>query len=87
VLQLTDAAEELSLSAQREMGRQATLLAGLDADLEMIGRVQIHPEFLSVAVRKAIEQGEKARTLGDYVSNVKMKQVADTCARTYGTIE
>jgi autophagy-related protein 11 len=66
------------------MGRQAALLAGLDADLELIGRVRIHPEFMSAAVRRAMEQGERGRTLGDYVSNVKMRQVADTCARTHG---
>ncbi len=30
-----------------------------------------------------MEAGDKARTLGDYVSNAKMKQVAETCARTH----
>jgi autophagy-related protein 11 len=84
VLQLADAFEELGLGARREMGRQAALLAGVDADLELVGRVYIHPEFMSMAVRRAMEAGERARTLGDYVSNAKMRQVADTCARTYG---
>jgi autophagy-related protein 11 len=84
VLQLTDAADELSASAQREMSRQAALLAGLDSDLELVGRIRIHPDFMSKAVRKALEEGAKARTIGDYVSDVKMRQVADTCAKTYG---
>lgn len=30
-----------------------------------------------------MEAGERGRTLGDYVSAVKMKQVAETCARTH----
>ena len=38
------------------------------------------------STRKAVEAGERARTLGDYVSNVKMKQVAETCARTHGDL-
>jgi autophagy-related protein 11 len=64
--------------------KQASLLAGLEADLGIISRVGIHVEFLSPAVRRATEAGEKQRTLGDYVSNVKMKQVAETCTRTHG---
>ncbi|KAJ6463318.1 hypothetical protein C8R45DRAFT_516483 [Mycena sanguinolenta] len=47
-------------------------------------KVRIQTEFVSPAVRKAIESGGKPRTLGDYVSNVYMKQVADTCSRTHG---
>jgi autophagy-related protein 11 len=41
---------------------------------------------MSPAVRKAIDSGERPRTLGDYVSNVKMKQVAETCSRTHGIL-
>lgn len=72
------------LTASRDLDRQAILLAGVDADLDLIGRVEIHIEFMSSAVRKAIENGERPRTLGDYVSNAKMKQVAEACARTHG---
>lgn len=72
------------MGARRELDKQAVLLAGLEADLDIISRIKIHVEFMSPAVRRAIEAGEKPRTLGDYVSNVKMKQVAETCARTHG---
>ena len=56
---------------------------GLEANLDIINRVGIHVEFLSPAVRRTMETGEKHRTLGDYVSNVKMKQVSETCARMH----
>ena len=52
--------------------------------MDIISRVKIHMEFMSPGLRKAIEAGEKPRTLGDYVSNVKMMQVAETCSRTHG---
>jgi autophagy-related protein 11 len=87
VLAIADVFEGIAGSARAELEKQTRLLAGLEADLEIISRVKIHVEFMSPAVRKAVEAGEKARTLGDYVSNVKMKQVADTCARTHGEHE
>jgi autophagy-related protein 11 len=83
-LSLGDAFEELGLAARREAGRQATLLAGVDADLALVSRVAVHPAFLSPVVRAALAAGERPRTLGDYVSSAKMRQVADTCARTHG---
>jgi autophagy-related protein 11 len=81
---MSDGFEGIAGNARKELDKQATLLAGLEADLDIISRVKIHVEFMSPAVRNAIEAGEKPRTLGDYVSNVKMKQVAETCARTNG---
>jgi autophagy-related protein 11 len=57
----------------------------LGADLELIRQVQVHVEFLSNAVRKAIEAGGEGRTLADYVSSAKMTQVAEACRRTHGT--
>ena len=84
VLAITDAFEGIVATATNDLGRQATLLAGVDADLDLIGQVEIHFEFMSPAVRKAIESGERPRTLGDYVSNAKMRQVAEACARTHG---
>jgi autophagy-related protein 11 len=86
VLAIMDVFEGISQSAQQDLEKQETLLAGVDADLEIISRVKIHAEFMSAATRKAVEAGERARTLGDYVSNVKMKQVAETCARTHGNL-
>ena len=83
ILATSEGFEALSSVAQRELDRQAKLLAGLDADLEIVARVQVHKEFLSVSMRKAMEAGERGRTLGDYVSKVKMKQVADSCMHTH----
>ena len=84
VLALQEAFDAIAQSAQQELDKQHGLLAGIDADLEIVKRVPIHQEFLSPSVRKAMEFGERGRTLGDYVSQVKMKQVADTCLRTHG---
>lgn len=72
------------MAAQREIDRQDSLLNGLDADLQIVARVHVHKEFMSAATRKAMEVGERGRTLGDYVSRVKMRQVADSCMRTLG---
>ena len=86
VLAIMDVFDGISETARKDLEKQETLLAGVDADLEIISRVKIHAEFMSPATRKAVEAGERARTLGDYVSNVKMKQVAETCARTHGDL-
>ncbi|KAI0654388.1 hypothetical protein C8Q70DRAFT_925844 [Cubamyces menziesii] len=83
ILATSEGFEALSSVAQRELDRQAKLLAGLDADLEIVARVKVHKEFLSVSMRKAMEAGDRGRTLGDYVSKVKMKQVADSCMHTH----
>ncbi|KAI9065323.1 hypothetical protein FKP32DRAFT_1590816 [Trametes sanguinea] len=83
ILATSEGFEALATVAQRELDRQAKLLAGIDADLEIVTRVKVHKEFLSAAMRKAIEAGERGRTLGDYVSKVKMRQVADSCMNTH----
>lgn len=83
VLAIQEAFEAITLNADRELEKQQALLAGIDADLEIVQRVSIHKEFVSPAVRKAMELGERGRTLGDYVSQVKMRQVAETCAKTH----
>jgi len=83
VLTIADAFEAISTNAKRDLEKQAALLAGIDVDLEMISRIKIHREFLSQAMQRAMDAGERGRTLGDYVSNFKMRQVADSCARTH----
>ncbi|KAI0767884.1 hypothetical protein BC629DRAFT_1596149 [Irpex lacteus] len=87
VLAIQEAFEAITASAERELQKQESLLNGLDADLEIVQRVTIHKEFVSPAVRKAMELGERGRTLGDYVSQVKMRQVADTCRRTHQDLQ
>ncbi|KAI0370493.1 hypothetical protein BV20DRAFT_1018587 [Pilatotrama ljubarskyi] len=83
ILATSEGFEALSAIAQRELNRQAKLLAGLNADLEIVSRVKVHKEFLSASMRKAMEAGDRGRTLGDYVSKVKMEQVANSCMNTH----
>ncbi|KAL4268989.1 Autophagy-related protein 11 [Pleurotus pulmonarius] len=83
VLNIVDVFEGVAVGARKELEKQATLLAGVEADLEIICQVRIHVDFLSPAARQAIQGGDRPRTLGDYVSNAKMRQVADTCSRTH----
>ncbi|CAL1699479.1 unnamed protein product [Somion occarium] len=83
VLAIADAFDGIAAGAQRELVKQASLLAGVEADLEIISRVAIHKEFVSLSVKKAMEAGEKGRSLGDYVSKVKMRQVAEACQKTH----
>ncbi|KAF7325634.1 ATG11 domain-containing protein [Mycena kentingensis (nom. inval.)] len=83
VLQLSDTFDGISTAARRDLDKQGALLAGVDGDLALISRVHVHAEFVSANVRKAIEAGDKPRTLGDYVSAVKMRAVANTCAETH----
>jgi autophagy-related protein 11 len=85
VLAISETFEGIALNARKELEKQASLLAGLDSDLELISRVGVHMEFCSTAVQMAIEAGDPHRVLGDYVSKQKMKQVADTCMRTHGS--
>jgi autophagy-related protein 11 len=85
VLAIFDTFDSIANNAKHELEKQAGLLEGLNADLELIKRVRIHVDFMSNSVRRAIEVGERHRTLGDYVSNDKMHAVAAGCARTHGT--
>jgi autophagy-related protein 11 len=84
VLNVADVFDGVAAGAQRELEKQATLIASVDADLEMASRVQIHREFMSSAVQRAIDAGSRARTLGDYVSGEKMRHVADNGRGTHG---
>ncbi|KAH9973833.1 hypothetical protein BGW80DRAFT_1306660 [Lactifluus volemus] len=83
VLNVADVFDGVAAGAHRELDKQATLIASVDADLEIASRVHIHREFMSTAVQRAMDAGGRARTLGDYVSNEKMRQVADSCRRTH----
>jgi autophagy-related protein 11 len=82
-----DTFEGLGASCTAELEKQMTLLGGLESDLDIIRQVRVHADFVSPQVRKAIETGEKHRTLGDYVSNGKMMQVAETCEKSHGLSE
>jgi autophagy-related protein 11 len=85
VLNVADVFDGVAAGAHRELDKQATLIACVNVDLEVASRVQIHREFMSSAVQRAIDAGSRSRTLGDYVSNEKMRQVAEACRRTHGS--
>ncbi|KAF8467125.1 autophagy-related protein 11-domain-containing protein [Russula ochroleuca] len=87
MLNLTDVYDGVAAGAHRELEQQATLIASVDTDLEMASRVQIHREFMSSAVQRTIDAESQARTLGDYVSNENMHQVADTCRKTHEELQ
>ncbi|OBZ67506.1 hypothetical protein A0H81_12706 [Grifola frondosa] len=85
-IDLEQALHELRVDAplqppwKRELDKQTKLLTGLDGDLEVIRKVKVHREFVSATVRKAMDAGEKGRTLGDYVStrgNVEAQSGSD----------
>ncbi|KAF8966555.1 hypothetical protein BDZ97DRAFT_618120 [Flammula alnicola] len=87
ILAISETFDGIAVNGRKDLEKQASLLDGLDADLELISRVRVHVEFCSVAVRMAIEAGEPHRVLADYVSKQKMKQVADTCAKTHDELQ
>lgn len=84
VLSLTTAYENFAASAQRELEKQEEVLRGHALDMEVISRVKVHAEFLSPAVRRAVEMGGKERHLGDYVSAHKMQMVVESCGKLHG---
>ncbi|PPR01236.1 hypothetical protein CVT24_006000 [Panaeolus cyanescens] len=69
--------------AEKELKKQESLLKGLEADLDLLARVNVHLEFCSPAVRQAIEEGSPPRVLTDYVSREKMLTVAEACAKSH----
>ncbi|PFH49900.1 hypothetical protein AMATHDRAFT_62171 [Amanita thiersii Skay4041] len=83
ILTITETFNSIAETANQDLEKQAMLLGGVQSDLNLIRRVRVHVEFLSPNVRKTIEAGGEPRTLGDYVSTLKMGQVAETCARTH----
>ena len=76
VLSLSDAFDQFAQSASKELDRQATLLNGISADLDIISKLSVHPELLSA-------NAKRGKTLGDYVSRQKMKHVVDTCVKQH----
>lgn len=85
ILQIYETFDAFAINARKELEKQWSLLEGLDADLDLLSRVGVHVEFCSTAVRMAIEAGDKPRVLTDYVSKLKMRQVADGCTKSHGS--
>jgi len=84
VLNVADVFDGVAAGAHRELEKQAILIASVGPDLEMASRVQVHREFMSTTMQRAMDAGNRGRSLADYVSNEKMHQVADSCRRTHG---
>ncbi|KAF9029605.1 hypothetical protein BDZ89DRAFT_1065230 [Hymenopellis radicata] len=70
VLAVTDVWSGIQSAIKTELDRQALLVRGVRGDLEIIKGVKVHPLLLGAG-----------RTLGDYVSAVKMEQVREACRR------
>ncbi|KLO14405.1 hypothetical protein SCHPADRAFT_914912 [Schizopora paradoxa] len=83
VLSMSDAFDGFEHGARAELEKQSMLLGSLSTDLQLVKGVRIHPEFMSPTFRRAVETGGKERTLGDYVSDVKIRQVADGCSKIH----
>ncbi|KAG8931279.1 oligomeric, coiled-coil, peripheral membrane protein [Tulasnella sp. 417] len=83
VLSLTSAYDVFATSAQKDLERQDEVLRGHATDMEIIGRIKVHRDFLSPNVRRAVDMGGQERRLGDYVNAHKMQQVADTSVRLH----
>ena len=84
VLSISEPFETISINALKELEKEETLLEGVEADLKLLNRVTVHLDFCSHAVRMAIENGDPPRVLANYVSEQKMKQVAETCSKSHG---
>ncbi|KAG8911221.1 oligomeric, coiled-coil, peripheral membrane protein, partial [Tulasnella sp. 408] len=83
VLSLTSAYDVFATSAQKDLERQEEVLRGHATDMEIIGRIKVHRDFLSPNVRRAVDMGGQERRLGDYVNAHKMQQVADTSVKLH----
>ncbi|KAF5343439.1 hypothetical protein D9758_011829 [Tetrapyrgos nigripes] len=84
LLSLLPTVSQIAEGLRGELGKQEKLLGGLEGDLELIARVRVHRDFYSGGGGAGAEgRVVRDRTLGDYVSVVKMRQVGETCRRTH----
>lgn len=85
ILSLSEGYDPFAQGSRATLEKQTSLLTDLDLDLAAVKAVRIHYDFLSPSARKAIEGGDKPRTLGNYVDNDKMRTVASSCKTYHGT--
>lgn len=77
-------ADALADLAGKELSRMQGLLDGHERDLQILAMVAINPRLLSgSSSADGRSRTSKERTLGDYVSRVKMTAVADACSKVY----
>jgi autophagy-related protein 11 len=60
--------------ARQELDKRAALVAGVDGAMDLASRVRIHREFMSPAVRRAMDAGGSPRTLDHYVSGERIRR-------------
>lgn len=83
-------------SSRSELNRMGTLLQGYQRDLEILGLVGVHPRLVPSAssqsngstsagagAHSSSSGPQTKRTLGTFVSSVKMGAVADACNRVH----
>ncbi|PWN47629.1 hypothetical protein IE53DRAFT_238653 [Violaceomyces palustris] len=78
--------------AGKELARMQGLLEGHERDLLILGMVSINPKLLTggsstgSAGSDGKHKSSKERTLGDYISRVKMEAVADACTKVFNEL-
>ena len=55
------------------------MLAHRIADIEIVGKIKVHPEFLN-----PVQRVGRVRVLGDWIAADRMRQVGDKCAEVHG---
>jgi autophagy-related protein 11 len=85
LLDVTNVFNSVAAGTRQELEKQASLIAGVDTDIELISRVPIHHDFLSPAAQKATNAGDPARTLGYYISSERIRRAVSVCQKTHGT--
>jgi autophagy-related protein 11 len=85
LLDVTNIFNSVAAGTRQELDKQASLIACVDADIEMISRIPIHPDFMSPATQKNMDASGPALTLGYYVPSGRIRRVIAACRRTHGT--
>ena len=67
VLSLSDAFDQFAQSASKELDRQATLLNGISADLDIISKLSVHPELLSANAKRGKTLGDSHRAFQRFI--------------------
>ncbi|PWN23238.1 hypothetical protein BCV69DRAFT_112785 [Microstroma glucosiphilum] len=77
-----DGSLSAKVSNEGQLGRMQRLLGGYQRDLEILGLVRVNPALLPPS-----SGSSSKRTLGDFVSRVKMGAVADACNRVFEELQ
>jgi hypothetical protein len=82
ILALTDTFDSLAPGMERQIREQGALVEGVEGDLEVLKWVKVDRWFLRLNQKdKEGKEPVKERTLAEYVSGVKMRQVREACRK------